>query len=160
MGTCVLVVEQQAASAVVWTACTPSLEDLRQACADASLGVDCLPLTERKRGHITGFGDEDRDHLFERVSRCVEFRWWAPTWEKPDRRLILGFWVTLEYKNLVTCDDFPDPPRPASVKFPKHVTAPLHSTPPLLLGQPVGHPAGATLPYTQVMTEDPIQASR
>ena len=41
LGTCLVVVEQQAVGAVVWTACTPGLEDLGQA-RDVPLGVDCL----------------------------------------------------------------------------------------------------------------------
>ena len=34
VGTCVVVVEQQAMGAVVWMACAPGLKDLRQANAD------------------------------------------------------------------------------------------------------------------------------
>ena len=48
MGTCVVVLDQQTAGAVVWTTCTPSLEDLGQANVDVPLGVDCLPLLERR----------------------------------------------------------------------------------------------------------------
>ena len=64
MGTCVVMAEQQAAGAVVWTAGTPSLKDLGQAGVDLSLGVDHLRLLKRDRGHVSGFGEEDRDHLF------------------------------------------------------------------------------------------------
>ena len=63
--TCVVVVERQAAGAGVWTACIPNLEDLGQAGADIPFGVDCLPLLERDRGNMTGFGEEDCDHLFK-----------------------------------------------------------------------------------------------
>ena len=59
MGTCVVMAEQQAAGASVWTSCAPSLEDLEQANVDVPLGVDCLPLLKRNRGHVTGFGEED-----------------------------------------------------------------------------------------------------
>ena len=48
--------EQQAAGAVVWTTCTPSLEGLGRANVDVPFGVDCLPLLERDRGHLTGLG--------------------------------------------------------------------------------------------------------
>ena len=82
--TCMVVVEQQAAAAVVWTACTPSLEDLGQAGVDVSLVVDCLLLMERNRGHMTGFGSENRDRPFVGASRSLEFYRWALTWEKPD----------------------------------------------------------------------------
>ena len=64
MGTCMVMEEQQAAGAVVWTACTLSLKDFRQAGVKVTLGVGCLPLLERDRGHMTRFGKEDRDHLF------------------------------------------------------------------------------------------------
>ena len=64
MGTRIVMVEQQSAGAGVWTACTSSLEDL---C------VDRLPLLERDRGHMTGFGEEDRDHEFGSASRPLEF---------------------------------------------------------------------------------------
>ena len=37
------------------------------------LGVDCLPLLERVRGRMTGFGEEDRDHLFANASQSLEF---------------------------------------------------------------------------------------
>ena len=46
MGTCVLVVKQQAAGA--FARC---LEDLGQANVNVPLGVDCLPLLEQERGH-------------------------------------------------------------------------------------------------------------
>ena len=65
--------EQQAAGAVVWTTCTPSLEGLGRANVDVPFGVDCLPLLERDRGHMTGFGEEDRDHEFGSASRPLEF---------------------------------------------------------------------------------------
>ena len=57
-----VVVEQEAAGAGVWTVCTPGLKDLGQANVDVPLGVDCLPLPERDRGHMTEFGEGDRDH--------------------------------------------------------------------------------------------------
>ena len=84
MGTCTVVVEQQAAGAVVWTTCTPSLQDLGQANVDVPLGVDRLPLLQRDRGNMTGFHEEDRDHLFGSASRSLEFHRWALTWKKPD----------------------------------------------------------------------------
>ena len=54
-----------AMGAGVREACAPSLEDLGQAGVDGPLGVDRLPLLGRdKRPHGTGFGEEDRNHLF------------------------------------------------------------------------------------------------
>ena len=79
MSTCVVVVEQQAAGAVVLTACSPSLEDLRQANADVPVGVDCLPVLELGRWHMTGFGEEDCDYLFGSASRSPESQRWALT---------------------------------------------------------------------------------
>ena len=68
MGTSyVVMVEQQAAGAFVWTACTPSLEDFGRANVDIPLDVDCLPLLEQDRGHMIGFGEEDCDQLFGSV---------------------------------------------------------------------------------------------
>ena len=58
MGTCVVVVEQQAAGAVVWTACSPHLKDIGQANVNMPLGVDCLPLLEWNRGRMTEFGED------------------------------------------------------------------------------------------------------
>ena len=55
MGTCIVVVEQQAAGAGVWTAYTPSLKDLGQANVDVPLGVDYLLLLER-RGRASLWG--------------------------------------------------------------------------------------------------------
>ena len=104
---------------------------------------------------MTGFGEEDRDGLFGSASRSLEFRRWALTWEKLDVRLLFGFRVILVCRNFVTRDNAPDALRLALVKFLKHVMAPLHPTHPLFLGQLVGHPTGITLPYIQVMTEDP-----
>lgn len=63
-----VVTEQQAAGAVIWTACTPSLDDLRQTNIDVPLGVDSLPVLERNRGHRTRFCEEDRDQLFRSTS--------------------------------------------------------------------------------------------
>ena len=63
MGTCIVGVEQQAVGAIAWSASTPSLEDLGQVNVNVPLDVDCLPLLEQDRGHITGLGEEDRDHL-------------------------------------------------------------------------------------------------
>ena len=54
MGTCIVVVEQHAAGAVVWKACTPSLEDFGRANVDVPLGIDRLPLLEPDRGHMIG----------------------------------------------------------------------------------------------------------
>ena len=59
IGTCIVVVEQQAAFAVVWTACTPKLKDLMQANVDVPLGVDYLPLLARSSGHMIGFDEEN-----------------------------------------------------------------------------------------------------
>ena len=84
MGTCVVVVEQLAAGAVVRTACTPSLRDLGQANDAVLLGVDYHLLLEWDRGNMTGFGEEDRDRLFGKASRSLEFYRWALTWKKPD----------------------------------------------------------------------------
>ena len=42
VGTCVVVVEQQAVGAVVWMVCTASLEDLAQANVDVLHGIYCL----------------------------------------------------------------------------------------------------------------------
>ena len=66
-------VVQQVAGAVVWTACGLSLEDLGQTNVDVPLGVDCLLLLERGRGHMNRFGKEDRGHLFGCASRSLEF---------------------------------------------------------------------------------------
>ena len=63
MGICIVVVDQQPAGAVVWTACTPNLIDLGLAKVDAPLGVDCFPLLEQNSGHRAEFGEEDYDHL-------------------------------------------------------------------------------------------------
>ena len=57
-------VVQQAAGAVVWTACSLSLKDLGQANVDVPPGVDSLCLHEQGRGHMTGFGEEDCKYLF------------------------------------------------------------------------------------------------
>ena len=84
MGTCDVVVEQQAVGTVVWMACTPSLEDLGQANVNVPLIGDCLPLPERNRGHMTGLGEEGLDRLFRSASRFLEFYRWVLTWEKPD----------------------------------------------------------------------------
>ena len=84
MGTCTVVVEQQAAGAVVWTTCTPSLQDFGQANVDVPLGVDRLPLLEWDRGHMTGSGEYDRKNLSGSASRSLEFHRWALTWEKSD----------------------------------------------------------------------------
>ena len=79
--TCVVaVVEQQAAGAVVWTACTPSLKDLEQANVDVLLGVGCLLLLERDTGHMIGLGEEDRDHLFGSASPSLKCLGWGLTW--------------------------------------------------------------------------------
>ena len=95
MGTCVVVVDQQAAGASVWTVYTPRLEDLGLANVDVPLGLHCLPLLQRGRGHMTGFGEEDCNYPFGRASRSLEFQRWALTWEKPDLRLLLGFQVII-----------------------------------------------------------------
>ena len=103
---------------VVWTACTPSLEDLGQAGVDVSLGVDCLLLMERNRGHMTGFGSENRDRPFGGASRSLEFhRWgWALPWETEDCQtedccLVSGsYWhtkVSLPVTMSQTCCDLP-----------------------------------------------------
>ena len=82
------------------------------------------------------------------------------TWKKPHwRLLLLGLCVVLVYKSLVTCDDIPDLFWPASVKFSKYVKVPFHPNPPQFLGQLEGPLVVVTLPYTQVMMEDPIQTS-
>ena len=65
--------EQRDAGAVVWTACTPSVEDLGQADVDATLGVGCLPLLERDRGQTIESGEEDLDHLLASASQVLEF---------------------------------------------------------------------------------------
>ena len=54
-----------AAAAVIWMTCTPNLEDTGEANLDMPVSVDSPPLPEWNRGHITitGFGEEDRDHL-------------------------------------------------------------------------------------------------
>ena len=44
--------------AVVWTTCSPSLEDPGQANVDVPLGEACLPLIERGRGYMTEFGED------------------------------------------------------------------------------------------------------
>ena len=62
-------------------ACAPSLKDLGPANVDVPLGVDYLPLLEQDRGHMTGLGEEDRDHLFGSAYRSLEFHRWALTWE-------------------------------------------------------------------------------
>ena len=72
-GTCFVVVEHQAAGASVWMVCAPSLKDLALKGAHAPLSFDCLPLLERVRGRMTGFGEEDRDHLFANASQSLEF---------------------------------------------------------------------------------------
>ena len=59
-------------------------KDLEQANVDVPLGVDCLPLLKRNRGHVTGFGEEDRDYLFGGASRSLKFHKWALTGEKSD----------------------------------------------------------------------------
>ena len=82
MGTCDVVVEQQAVGTVVWMACTPSLEDLGQANVDVPLGITRLPILERGGGHVADFG-EDCDCLFESASQFLEFHRWALTSEKP-----------------------------------------------------------------------------
>ena len=56
----------------VWTPCSPSLEGLGQANVDVPLGVNCLPLLERGRGHMTGFREEDCDHLIGSASRYLD----------------------------------------------------------------------------------------
>ena len=55
---CVVVVEQQTVGAVFRMVCSPSLGDLGQANVDVPLSVDCLPLLEQGRGHITESGEE------------------------------------------------------------------------------------------------------
>ena len=105
-------------------------------------------LIVQDRDRMTGFGEEDRDGLFGSASRSLEFRRWALTWEKLDVRLLFGFRVILVCRNFVTRDNAPDALRFALVKFLKHVMASLHPTHPLFLGQLVGHPTGATLPYS------------
>ena len=57
----------------VWTPRSPSLEDVGQANVDVPLGVICLPLLERGKGHMTGFGEEDCEHLIGSASRYLEF---------------------------------------------------------------------------------------
>ena len=79
MGTCV-VVEQQAAGAVVWTACAPGFEDRGQAGVDVPLNLDCLPLLERDKVRMTGFVEVDRDHLLGSASRSLDR--WVVTWEQ------------------------------------------------------------------------------
>ena len=61
------------AGLIVWMSCSPSLEDLGQANVDVPLGVNCRPLLERGKGHMTGFGEEDCDHLMGSASRYLEF---------------------------------------------------------------------------------------
>ena len=58
---------------VCLTPCSPSLEGLGQANVDVPPGGNCLPLLERGRGHMTGFGEEDCDHLMGSASRYLEF---------------------------------------------------------------------------------------
>ena len=57
----------------VWTPCSPSLKGLGQANVDVPLGVNCLPLLEQGRCHMTGFGGEYCDHLIGSASRYLEF---------------------------------------------------------------------------------------
>ena len=97
--------------------------------------------------------------FFLSASRSLEFYRWALTWEKPDW-LLPGSRVILVYRSLITRDDVPDTLWSASVKFSKHVKAPLHPNSLLFLGQLVGHPTGATLPYTHVITKDRMQTSQ
>ena len=107
-------VEQQAACAAVWTACTPSLEDSGQAHADVTLGVDRPPLLDRNKGHITRLDKEDRDDLFEfLVDLLNSAGGLSPGKGQTDRRLLLDFRVILVEKikiklSLVTSDDVPD----------------------------------------------------
>ena len=63
MGTCVVVVEQQATGDNVWTACAPILENFGLVGVEVPLGIDHLSLWEPDRGRMTGFGEEDHDHL-------------------------------------------------------------------------------------------------
>ena len=54
LGTCVVVVGQNAVGAGIWTACTTSLKNLEQANVD-----------ERNSDHMNGFGEKDRDIYLE-----------------------------------------------------------------------------------------------
>ena len=59
VGTCVVVVDQQAVGACVRSAWLhPSLWNLQAGVSDP-LGTDCLPLVEKDRGDMAGFGEED-----------------------------------------------------------------------------------------------------
>ena len=141
-------------------ACTSGLKDLWQLNVSIPLGIDHLPLLEWDRGHLTRFGEEDCDHLLGSTSLSVEFHRWTVKWEKPDLRLLLGLGVILVYKSLLTLDCVPELIWPASIKFLKHVKAPLRHTLPSYVPQLVcGHRTGITIPYTQVMLEDLIPAS-
>ena len=107
MGTCVVVVVQQAAGAVVWRACTSSLKDLGQPNDDVPVGVGYLPLLEWDRGHMTGFGEEDRNHLFGCASQSLEFHAWLSSGKSPteDCFFVSGsYWDT----SLVTRNSVPD----------------------------------------------------
>ena len=70
--------EQQVVGAVVWTACSPNLEDLGQANVVVPLGVDSLPLLGWGRGQMNEFG-EDRGYLFGSAFRSLVFHRWVLT---------------------------------------------------------------------------------
>ena len=44
---------------------------LGQANVNVPVGVDCLPLLERGRGHMTGFGEEGYDCLYRSAFQCL-----------------------------------------------------------------------------------------
>ena len=46
---------------------------LGQAGVDVQLDLDRLSLLDRNKGHVAGFGEEDRDHWFASASRSLEF---------------------------------------------------------------------------------------
>ena len=62
----------------------PSLEDLGRANVDVPLSIDCVSPAEQNRGHMTGFGETDCDHLLRSDSRVLKFDRWAVTREKPE----------------------------------------------------------------------------
>ena len=51
---------------------------------DVPLGVDCLLLLERNKGHMIAFGEEEHNGLFGSAFLLLEFHRWAVYWEKSD----------------------------------------------------------------------------
>ena len=172
MGTCVVVAEHRATDAVVLTASSPSLEDLGgqvlmyhstftivlQYRGQVLMYHSAFTVFLQYRGHMTEFCEEDRDDLFGSASRYLEFHRWAFNWKKARLKTAARFrgHTGVQVSLPVRC------PTPALTCL-SHIfegcectSLPYQSSVPR---STAGQPTGATLPYTQVMMEDPIQAS-